>query len=112
MASEKIGSYVWSNSGAGSGVGGGTAGAGQGSLNQSQMSTPQFSFGERNPAAQEEIDRFIMQEQYLDTLKDCFKSLAVELLNMIDCSEEAKKNYQALGESFSAFGNLKGAHID
>jgi hypothetical protein len=47
------------------------------------------------------MDRFLQQEHYLDTLKDCFRSLSLEMLQMIDCCEESKKTYQALGESFS-----------
>jgi hypothetical protein len=39
-----------------------------------------YSFGDKNPAAQEELDRFLASEEYLDTLKDSFNSLAVELL--------------------------------
>ena len=71
-----------------------------------------YSFGDKNPAAQEELDRFLASEEYLDTLKDSFNSLAVELLQLIDCTEEAAKNYSSLAENFAGFTNLKGAHID
>ena len=91
MAKEKIGDYVWSGAG---------TQTGSQQTPQSSATPTQFSFGERNPAAQEEIDRFAPQESYLDTLKDCFKSLSLELLQLIDCSEESKKTYQALSENF------------
>jgi len=45
-------------------------------------------------------------------LKESFKSLSIELLQLIDCSSEAKTNYSALAENFAVFSNLKGAHID
>ena len=62
--------------------------------------------------AQEELDRFAASEEYLDTLKESFNSLATEILCLIDCTEEASKNYSALAENFSGFTNLKGANID
>ena len=71
-----------------------------------------YSFGDRNPAAQGELDRFLANEDYLETLRDSFNSLAVELLQLIDCTEEASKNYSSLAENFAGFTNLKGANID
>ena len=68
-----------------------------------------YSFGDRNPAAQGELDRFLANEDYLETLRDSFNSLAVELLQLIDCTEEASKNYSSLAENFAGFTNLKGA---
>ena len=38
--------------------------------------------------------------------------MATEILCLIDCTEEASKNYSALAENFSGFTNLKGANID
>jgi hypothetical protein len=70
--------------------------------------TAKYSFGERNPQAQEELDRFLQQEHYLETLQESFKSLSIELLTLIDCAEESKKNYSALSENFAAFATLKG----
>jgi hypothetical protein len=76
------------------------------------MAAKKYYFGDKNPAAQEELDRFKDSESYLDTLKESFNSLAFELLTLIDCCEESKKNYSSLAENFAGFTNLKGAHID
>lgn len=58
------------------------------------------------------MDRFLASEEYLETLRESFNSLANEILSLIDCTEEAAKNYSALAENFAGFTNLKGAHID
>jgi hypothetical protein len=54
----------------------------------------------------------LASEEYLETLKESFNSLAIEILTLIDCTEEASKNYSSLAENFAGFTNLKGANID
>lgn len=87
-ASEKIGAYVWSN---GNASGSGNLAA-QGQASQAPA-VRKYSFGDRNPVAQEELDRFLASEDYLETLRESFNSLALELLSLIDCTEESSKNY-------------------
>jgi len=116
MASEKLGSIV-SLGGTSSGASGsssnlqgpsGLAASMAPSTTSTSAPTAKYSFGERNPQAQEELDRFLQQEHYLETLQESFKSLSIELLTLIDCAEESKKNYSALSENFAAFATLKG----
>lgn len=65
-----------------------------------------------NPEAQIELDRFVKEEEYLETLKSSFHSLSSEVLTLIECTEESSKNYSALAENFASFTNMKGANID
>lgn len=54
----------------------------------------------------------MQNENYLETLSESFKSLATELLQLIDCTEESSKNYSSLSENFASFATLKGAQLD
>ncbi|CDW76629.1 sorting nexin 1 [Stylonychia lemnae] len=92
-ASEKMSGYLWSQ-------------------NSPKPTARKYSFNGQNPEGQQELDRFLNNEEYLETLRESFQSLSNEILTLIDCTEESSKNYSQLSENFANFQNMKGANID